>query len=144
MSSEESTFTIALPEMRTYKMLGIYWRLLFLLFWILWGVVSFGDLGLSREVIFVVTGVALCLSVGFAFYSSRKQKTLRPLINQRFADEFRAKTGHQYPPGIDILEVRQSIAVRNDDGSALLWSVQSSSGQVALTPITKPRDNFLQ
>jgi len=137
MTSDESTFTIALPEMRKYKMLGISWRLLFLLFWILWGVISFGDLGLSREIIFIITGVVLCLSAGFAFYSSRKQKTLRPLINQRFAEEFRAKTGHEYPPGIDILAVKQSIAVRNDDGSALLWGVQRSSDQVALTPITK-------
>lgn len=137
MGSNESTFTIALPEMRKYKMLSISWRILFLLFWILWGVLSFGNLGLSGEIVFVITGVALILSAGFALYSSHKQKTLRPLINRRFAEDFRAKTGHDHPSGIDILKVRQSIAVRTEDGSVLLWRVQRLSDQVVLTPINK-------
>lgn len=137
MSPDGGTFTIALPEMRTYKKLDISWRLLFVVFWILLGVTSFGNLGLSREVGFVVTGVALCLSAGFAFYSSRKQKTLRPLINRRFAEELRAKTGHEFPLDVDILKVNQSVAVRNEDGTARLWSVQRSSHQVVLSPIAE-------
>jgi hypothetical protein len=136
MSPDERTFTIALPELRKYKILSIAWRLLFLVFWILLGVTSFGNFGLSREIVFIITGVALCLSLGFAFYSSREQKTLRLLINQRFAEEFRVTTGHEYPSDIDILEVKQSIAVRNEDGAVRLWGVHRSFNQVVLTPIT--------
>jgi hypothetical protein len=135
MGNDSNTFTIALPEMRKYKMLDVSWRLLFLVFCILWGVISFGNIGIPREISFVVMGVFVVLIGGFAFYASRKQKALRPLINQRFAEEFSARTGHEYPKNIDILTVKQTIAVRKDDGSVLLWGVNRSTGSVVVTPV---------
>jgi hypothetical protein len=67
----------------------------------------------------------------------RKQKVLRPLINRRFGEEFSTKTGHAYPENIDILAVKQTIAVRKDDGSVLLWGVNRSIGSVMVTPVTQ-------
>jgi hypothetical protein len=139
MGNDSNTFTIALPEMRKYKMLDVSWRLLFLFFWILWGVISFGNVEAPREIRFAIMGVAVVLAGGFAFYASRKQKALRPLINRRFAEEFSAKTGHEYPQNFDILTVKQTIAVRKDDGSVLLWGVNRSTGSVIITPMAQAR-----
>jgi hypothetical protein len=137
MGNDSNTFEIDLPEMRKYKTLDVSWRLLFLIFWILWGVIWFGNIEVPREIRFAIMGVVLVLAAGFAFYASRKQKALRPLINRRFAEEFSTKTGHAYPQNIDILAVRQTIAVRNDDGSVLLWGVNRSMGSVTVTPVTQ-------
>jgi len=139
MSNDSNTFTIALPEMRKYKVLDVSWRLLFLVFWILWGVLSFGNIEVPREIDFAIMGVAIVLPAGFAFYASRKQKELRPLINRRFAQEFSAQTGHEYPQDIDILTVKQTIAVRKEDGSVLLWGVNHSTGSVIVTPVAQAR-----
>jgi hypothetical protein len=67
MSNDSNTFTIALPEMRKYKVLDVSWRLLFLVFWILWGVLSFGNIEVPREIDFAIMGVAIVLPAGFAF-----------------------------------------------------------------------------
>lgn len=139
MGNDSNTFTIALPEMRKYKVLEVSWRLLFFVFWILWGVLSFGNIELPREMVFAIMGVAIVLTGGFAFYASRKQKALRPLINRRFAEEFSAKTGHEYPQNIDILTVKQTIAVRKEDGSVLLWGVNRSTGSVLVSPVAQAR-----
>ncbi|MFE4835921.1 hypothetical protein ACFRAU_14730 [Arthrobacter sp. NPDC056691] len=130
------SFTIALPEMRKYKVLDIAWRLLFLVLWIVWGVIFFGNAEGPREINLAVMGVAVVVTGGFVLYASRQQKALRPLINRRFAEEFRAQTGHEYPLDVDILVVKQSIAVRKDDGSVLLWSVNRSTGAIEVTPMT--------
>jgi hypothetical protein len=137
MGNDSNTFTIDLPEMRTYKTLDVSWRLLFLVFWILSLVLSFGNIEVPREISFAIMGVALVLTAGFAFYASRKQKLLRPLINRRFGEEFSTKTGHAYPENIDILAVKQTIAVRRDDGFVLLWGVNRSIGSVMVTPVTQ-------
>ena len=139
MDDDSSAFRIELPELRKYKTLDIAWRLLFLLFWILWGVLLFGDTEVSRETSLVITGTGVVLAGGFAIYASRKQKTLRPLINRRFAAEFSAQTGYEYPRDVDILEVKRTIAVRRDDGSVLLWAVNRSTGSVILTPVVQAR-----
>lgn len=134
MDGDSNTFTVELPEMRKYKTLDIMWRLLFCLLWILSGVILFGNIGISREVGVVAMGVVGVLTIGFSFYASRKQKALRPLINRRFAEEFKAHTGHEYPRDIDIMAVKRTIAVRKDDGSVLLWGVNRSTGTVKVFP----------
>jgi len=139
MGNDSNTFTIALPEMRKYKMLDVWRRLLFLVLWILLAVISFGNVEIPREISFVIIGVTAVLWGGFLFYSSRKQKALRPLINRRFAEEFSAKTGHEYPQNIDILEVKQTVAVRKEDGSVLLWGIKRSTGSVIVTPVAQAR-----
>lgn len=139
MGNDSNTFTVALPEMRTYKMLDVAWRLLFLVFWILSGILSFGNIELPRDRAFAIMAVAIVLTGAFAFYAYREQKALRPLINRRFAEEFSAKTGHEYPQNINILTVKQTVAVRRDDGSVLLWAVNRSAGGVIITPVAQAR-----
>ncbi|MDO6142150.1 hypothetical protein [Paenarthrobacter aurescens] len=139
MDDESSGFRIELPELRKYKTLDIAWRLLFILFWISSGILLIGDIEVSRETSLVITGTGVVLAGGFAFYASRKQKTLRPLINRRFAAEFSTQTGYEYPGDIDILEVKRTIAVRRDDGSVLLWGVNRSTGSVTVTPVVQAR-----
>lgn len=137
MGNDSNTFTIAIPEMRKYKTLDVAWRLLFLIFWILWTVIFYGNTEVPREISFATMGVALVLAGGFAFYASRKQKALRPLINRKFAEEFNVKTGHEYPPNIDIMDVKRTVAVRKDDGSALLWGINRSTGSIKVTPVAQ-------
>lgn len=60
MGNDSNTFTIALPEMRKYKMLDVPWRLLFLVFWILWGVISFGNVEAPWEIRFAIKGGSRC------------------------------------------------------------------------------------
>src|SRR5688500_13036555 len=134
MEGDLSTFTVELPEMQKYKTLDIMWRLFFFLYWIVSGVIFFGNIGISREVGLAALGVVGVLTIGFSFYASRKQKALRPLINRRFAEEFSARTGYEYPRGIDIMAVERTIAVRKDDGSVLLWGVRRSTGTVMVFP----------
>lgn len=139
MGNDSNTFTVDLPEMRKYKTLDVAWRLLFLFFWILWIVIFYGNTEVPREISFATTGVALVLVGGFALYASRKQKALRPLIKRKFAEEFSAKTGHEYPQNIDILAVQRTIAVRKDDGSVLLWGIYRSTRRVIVTPVAQAR-----
>jgi hypothetical protein len=139
MGNDSNSFTIASPEMRKYKTLDVAWRLLFLIFWILWTVIFYGNSEVPREISFATTGAALVLAGGFAFYALRKQKALRPLINRKFAEEFTAKTGQEYPQNIDILAVQRTIAVRKDDGSVLLWGINRSTGSIKVTPVAQAR-----
>lgn len=134
MEGDANTFTVELPEMQKYKTLDIMWRLFFFLLWILLWVILFGNIGISREVGMTALGVVGVLTIGFSFYASRKQKALRPLINRRFAEEFNAHTGYEYPRGIDIMAVERTIAVRKDDGSVLLWGVKRLTGTVKVFP----------
>jgi hypothetical protein len=139
MDYDSSAFRIELPELRKYKTLDIASRLIFLIFWILWGVLLFGDTEVSRETSLVMMGIGVVIAGGFALYAFREQKTLRPLINRRFAAEFSAQTGYEYPRDIDILEVKRTIAVRRDDGSVLLWGVNRSTGSVKVFPAAPAR-----
>jgi hypothetical protein len=108
------------------------WRLFFLLLWILQSVIIFGRLGISREATLAIMGVAAVLTVGFFLYATRKQKALLPLINRRFAEEFTAHTGYEYPSHMDILAVKRTIPVRKDDGTVLLWGVGRSTGTIRI------------
>jgi hypothetical protein len=89
-----------------------------------------------REIALTAVGVAVLLAGGFALYASRKQKQLRPLINRKFAEEFTARTGYEYPHDIHILDLQRTIAIRKPDGSVLLWGINRSPDTVRVFPAT--------
>jgi hypothetical protein len=64
-----------------------------------------------------------------------RRKSLPPLINHRFAEEFAAHTHEEYPQDVDILKVQQSIAVRRADGSVRLWGVKREKDVFNVFPI---------
>lgn len=136
MNDAHHAFTVTLPELRKYKTAGNIPGPLFLLFWILLGFTEFGTTGIPHWLGFTVTGIVLALLTGFSIYGSRKRKQLAPVINRRFAEEFTAHTGYEYPQEVDILSVKRTIAVRNLDGSVFLWGIRRAKDAVNVFPVT--------
>ncbi len=116
-------FTVSVPEVRTYSIIQRLPYVLFLGSWILVGYVLFGPAERPNWSGMVIAGTFLAVSVVSSIYGARKQKNLVAAINSRFAEVFATKTGFEYPRDIDILEVKRTIAVRNTDGSVVLWGV---------------------
>ncbi|KIA74566.1 hypothetical protein ANMWB30_06770 [Arthrobacter sp. MWB30] len=108
----------------------------FLVFWILWGIDSFGGSDVPDLPWFSLRPISFALFVAFSIYGWRKQKELVPLINQRFAAEFAARTKEDYPKDVDILKVQQSVAVMRADGSVRLWGVKRKKNVFNVFPMT--------
>ncbi|MDQ0239276.1 hypothetical protein [Arthrobacter bambusae] len=136
MDDAHHAFTVTLPELRKFKTAGNISGPFFLLFWILLVLTEFGTTGIPSWLGFTVTGIVLALSTGFSIYGSRKRKQLAPVINRRFAEEFTARTGYEYPQDVDILSVKRTIAVRSLDGSVFLWGIRRAKDAVNVFPTT--------
>lgn len=130
-----NTFTIAFPEARTCRTASAMSAVFFVIYWILFGVALFGPAQLPDLQFIIVGTIAFGLFLGSSIYTTRKQKELAPIINRRFAAEFTAHTAHDYPPDVDILKVKRSIAVRTNDGSVFVWGVERSKDAFTVFPM---------
>jgi hypothetical protein len=82
-------------------------------------------------VVLVFGGLQLALSLAYW----RRQNKLIPRINQRFAVEFMLRTGKPtFPEDIDILQVKQTVAARDEDGEAQLWTVKRRRDVFTIAP----------
>ncbi|BCW66787.1 hypothetical protein NicSoilB4_15500 [Arthrobacter sp. NicSoilB4] len=122
MHDSSAAFTIAFPEARKTRTASTLATVFFLMFWILWGVDLFGAPSVPELPWFTIALIPFALFLGFSIYGWRKQRELAPLLNRRFEEEFAAHTQEEYPPDVDILKVRRSIAVKRPDGSVCLWA----------------------
>lgn len=81
-------------------------------------------------VLLVFGGLQLALSLD---YWNRENKLI-PRINQRLAVEFMLRTGTPAPPeDLDILQVKQTVTARDEDGAAHRWIVKRRSDMFTLT-----------
>ena len=136
MDDRNAAFTVAFPEARKTRIASTLATVFFLVFWILWGLDSFGAPGVPDLPWFLIGLIPFALFLGFSTYAWRKQKELAPLINQRFADEFIAHTKDAYPQDVDILKVQRSIAVKRTDGSVFLWGVNRKKDTFNVFPMS--------
>ena len=66
-------------------------------------------------------GLQLALSLA---YWNRENKLI-PRINQRLAIEFMLRTGAPTPPeDLDVLQGKQTVTARDDNGAARRWIVK--------------------
>lgn len=66
---------------------------------------------------------AISLAASLAYWS--RQNKLIPRINQRFIIEFMLRTGCPViAEDIDVLEIKRTLAARDQDGTMCLWSVK--------------------
>lgn len=82
---------------------------------------------------------AVSLAASLVYWSH--QNKLIPRINQRFAIEFMLRTGCPIIAGdIDVLEVKRTLAARDQDGNTCLWSVKRRRDVFTVAPASlKPR-----
>lgn len=79
----------------------------------------------------VFCGVSLPASL---MYWSRQNK-LSPRINRRFAIEFMLRTGYpSFPEDLDILQVKRTVAARDEEGNSHLWSVKLKGDVFTVAP----------
>lgn len=127
-------FTVSVPEVRKYRFIQRLPKVLLVGSWIVVGYALFGPAERPNWLGMVIAGTFLAFSVGSSSpYVARQEKNLVAAINSRFAEVFTAKTGFEYPPDIDILEVKRTIAVRKDDGSVVLWGVQKEKNGLSVS-----------
>lgn len=124
MDEGSTAFTVAFPEAKKTRTASALATASFLVFWILWGIDSFGGSDFPDLPWFSLGLIPFALFVASSIYGWRKRKELARLINQRFAEEFSAHTNEDYPKDVDILKVQQSVAIRRADGSVRLWGVK--------------------
>ncbi|WP_442545196.1 hypothetical protein ACSBOX_05840 [Arthrobacter sp. KN11-1C] len=136
MDGDRTVFIVAFPEARKFRVVRIISGVCFLLVWFQSGVALFGTAELPKWPVFIVAGLALVLAFGLTMYERRKWKGLALVINRRFAEEFTAHTGYDYPQDVDILRVERSIAVRRPDGAVLLWGVSRSKVGFTVFPMS--------
>jgi hypothetical protein len=136
MNEGNTAFTVAFPEAKRTSTASTLATASFLVFWILWGIDSFGGSDVPDLPWFSLRLISFALFVAFSIYGWRKQKELAPLINQRFAAEFAAHTKEDYPKDVDILKVQQSVAVMRADGSVRLWGVKRKKNVFNVFPMT--------
>ena len=67
-------------------------------------------------------------------YYSRVNK-MREAINQKFAIQFMFRTGYPpYPEDIDVLKVKNTVAVRTEDGDVQRWRVKRKRDTFIISP----------
>ena len=97
MDEGSTAFTVAFPEAKKTRTASALATASFLVFWILWGIDSFGGSDFPDLPWFSLGLIPFALFVASSIYGWRKRKELAPLINQRFAEEFSAHTNEDYP-----------------------------------------------
>lgn len=85
---------------------------------------------------YLVAFLAFCglqLALSLAYWT--RQNKLIPRINQRFAVEFMLRTGTPtFPEDLDILRIKQTVAARDEDGEAHLWTVKRRRDVFTIAP----------
>lgn len=135
MENNSEAFTVAFPEARKTRTASTLATVFFLVFWILWGVDSFGGPNVPDLPWFTIGLIPFGLFLGLSIYGWRKQRELALLINHRFAEAFATHTQEEYPQGVDILKVQRSIAVKRPDGSVGLWGVKRNRDVFNVFPL---------
>ncbi|MFC8039450.1 hypothetical protein ACFUOZ_08860 [Paenarthrobacter sp. NPDC057355] len=136
MDEGSTAFTVAFPEAKKTRTANTLATASLVVFWILWGIQSFGGSDVPDLPWFILGLISFGLFVGFSTYGWRRQKELVPLINQRFAEVFSAHTKEDYPKDVDILKVHRFVAVRRADGSVRLWGVKRKKDIFNVFPMT--------
>jgi hypothetical protein len=132
----EDGFTITFPELRRYWLADFLFRLSGPLAGVV-GLLAISAVAAnpdSRGFYMVLVVVAFVLFIALRIYCSRTTKRLAPLVNERFAAEFMLRTGQDYPQHLQILDVRETIPARTQDGSVSLWSVRRRRDAFHLAP----------
>ena len=137
MTEVREAFTVLLPEVRTHTVLGHLPSIVLFLLWILYTLVWIQDV--TDPVLFAFLGVACVLMIVLFSYISRKRAELARIINARFGEEFTALTGFDYPSDVNILEVKQTVAVRTVEGPVFLWGVKKHNSGFRVVPTTLAR-----
>jgi hypothetical protein len=135
MQDSSAAFTVAFPEAQKTRTASTLATVSFSMFWILSGIELFGPRSVPDLPWFPIAQIPFALFLGFSIYERRKQRELASLINRRFAEDFAAHTQEEYPQDVDILEVRQSIAVKRPDGSVRLWGVKRNRDAFYVFPM---------
>ena len=136
MDEDSTAIKVAFPEAKKARTASTLATASFLVFWILWGIESFGGSDVPDLPWFSLGLISFGVFVAFSIYGWRKQNELISLINQRFAEEFSAHTKEDYPKDVDILKVQRSVAVRRADGSVRLWGVKRKKDVFNVFPMT--------
>lgn len=124
MTEVREAFTVLLPEVRTHTILGYLPSIVLFLLWILNTLARIQDF--PDVVLFAFLVFAGVLMIVLLSYRSRKRTELARIINARFGEEFTARTGFDYPSDVNILEVKQTVAVRTVEGPVFLWGVKKN------------------
>lgn len=81
---------------------------------------------------YLVVG-ALSLAASLTYWSH--QNKLIPRINQRFVIEFMLRTGCPViAEDIDVLEIKRTLAARDQEGNTCLWSVKRRRDVFTVAP----------
>jgi hypothetical protein len=133
--TEAMKFTF--PEIHAYWLMGLWQNLALLALWLMltFGVLTMGQVrreGWFAAALITVYGLGLIVSMA----GSSRQKRLTPVINERFAVEFMLRTGYPpYPENIDVLQVKRTVAVRDQEGVVHLWSVKRKRDVFTIQPV---------
>ena len=134
MREVREAFTVLLPEVTTHTVLGHLPKIVLFLLWILYTLVWMQDVG--DPVAFAFLGLASVLMIILSGYVNQKRTALVRIINARFGEEFMARTGFEYPSDVNVLEVKQTVAVRTAEGPVFLWGVKKHKGGFRVVPTT--------
>lgn len=126
------------PAIRTYWLIGVWQNLILVGVWLMpiFGSLIIGpspiwDGASAVPLMIIFYGLSLLLSV----FGGVEQKKLIPAINERFAVEFMLRTG--YPPSpedIDFLQVKDTVAGRDEEGRVHVWSVRRKRDVFTIEP----------
>jgi hypothetical protein len=126
------------PAIHTYWLIGVWQNLILAGLWLMpisaafiIGQDQIWDGASAVPLITIFSGVALILSLA----GGSEQKKLIPAINERFAVEFMLRTGYPpYPEDVDVLQVQDTVAVRDEEGHIHLWRVRRQRDIFTIEP----------
>lgn len=133
--------SFSFPAIHTYWLIGVWQNVILVGFWLMstFGVLNIGqsriwDGGFAAPLVtaFITLGG---LNVLLSIFGGSEQRKLIPAINERFAVEFMLRTGYPpYPEDIEVLQVQDTVAVRNEKGAIQLWSVRRRRDVFTIKP----------